>query len=144
MSNYIYESKDPSYVGWPSIQNAPGKIGRQVLLATPTGKRPIVRPRTRWSDYISDHAWSRLGVEPAELSEIAVHREASLSLLDCFPATVRRGKAGMKMKKWDNSRKKTTVGSDSMASKGAISNILQTLGKWVWHWMGFRHFHIPF
>jgi len=29
----------------------------------------------RWSDYISDLAWSRPGVESAELSEIAVDRE---------------------------------------------------------------------
>jgi len=33
------------------------------------------RSRTRWSGYISDLACSRLGVEPAELSEIAVDRE---------------------------------------------------------------------
>jgi len=26
-------------------------------------------------DYISDRAWSRVGVEPAEISEIAVDRE---------------------------------------------------------------------
>jgi len=42
-------------------------LARQVLLATPTGKRPKNRPRTRWSDYISDLARSPLGVEPAEL-----------------------------------------------------------------------------
>jgi len=28
------------------------------------------RQRTRWSDYISDLAWSHLGAEPAEMSEI--------------------------------------------------------------------------
>jgi len=27
---------------------------------TPKRKRPRVRPRTRWHDYISDIAWSRL------------------------------------------------------------------------------------
>ena len=51
------------------------RLARQVLLATPAGKRPRGRPRTRWRDYISDLAWSSLGVEPAELSEIAVDRE---------------------------------------------------------------------
>jgi len=50
--------------------------GLQVLLAIPTGKWPRVRPRTRWRDCISDLAWFRLGVEPAELSKIAVEREA--------------------------------------------------------------------
>ena len=47
------------------------KLARQVLLAAPTGKWPKGGPRTRWSDYISDLAWPRLGVEPAELSVIA-------------------------------------------------------------------------
>jgi len=41
---------------------------RQVLVATtPKGKHPRDRPRSRWRDYISDLAWSRLGVEPTEL-----------------------------------------------------------------------------
>jgi len=29
----------------------------------------------RWNEYIFDLAWSRLGVETAELSEVAVDRE---------------------------------------------------------------------
>ena len=51
------------------------RLARQVLLAPPTGKRHSGRPRTRWSDYISDFARSRLDVESAELPEIAVDRE---------------------------------------------------------------------
>jgi len=47
------------------------RLVKQVLLAKPTGKRPNCRPRTSWIDYIFDLAWSRLGVEPTELSEIA-------------------------------------------------------------------------
>jgi len=44
---------------------------RNVLIATPTGKLPkrSSKPRARWSDHISNLAWSRLRVEPAELSE---------------------------------------------------------------------------
>jgi len=34
-----------------------------------------IRPRTTWSDYISDLVWSCIGMEPAELSEIAIDRE---------------------------------------------------------------------
>jgi len=45
------------------------------LQSTSTGKRVSGLPRTRWRDYISDLAWSRLGVNPAELSEIAVYCE---------------------------------------------------------------------
>jgi len=48
------------------------RLARHILLAKPTGKQPRGLPRTTWSDCI---AWYRLGVGPAELSEIAVHRE---------------------------------------------------------------------
>jgi len=41
-------------------------------VATPTGKQPRGHSRTSWSDYISNLAWSHLGVEPAKLPEIAV------------------------------------------------------------------------
>jgi len=50
------------------------RLARHVQLAKPMGKRPRGHPRLRWSDYVSDLAWS-LGVELAELSEIAVDRE---------------------------------------------------------------------
>jgi len=38
-----------------------------------------------WRDYISNPAWSRLGVEPAEISEIAVDREVFRVLLGLLP-----------------------------------------------------------
>ena len=57
-----------------------GRSVRQIL-ATPTRKRPRCRPKTSWNDYISIVYWSRLGVEPAELSEIAVDREVFQVLL---------------------------------------------------------------
>jgi len=65
-------------------------VTRQVLPGTPTGKRPRSRPRTWWSDYTSDLAWSHLGVEPAEPSEISVDRGVSrylLGLLSPRPST---------------------------------------------------------
>jgi len=51
------------------------------LHSAPTGKQPKVCLRTKWRDYISDLAWSRLGVEPAELSEISVDRNVFWALL---------------------------------------------------------------
>ena len=62
-----------------------GGLARWVLLAKPAGKRPKGRPRTRWCDYISDLAWSRLGVEPAELSEVAENRDVFRELLGLLP-----------------------------------------------------------
>jgi len=139
----LLRAEIPATLVWPRFQKVPGKIGEAGLAGYAHRKatHSSTKDQVEWLHLRPCLVPSWCGTSR---TIIAVHREVSLSLLDCFPATVRRGKAGMKMKKWDNSRKKTTVGSDSMASKGAISNILQTLGKWVWHWMGFRHFHIPF
>jgi len=51
------------------------RLVRQVLLARPMAERRRGLPRPKWNDRISELAWSRLGVEPTELSEIAVDRE---------------------------------------------------------------------
>jgi len=61
------------------------RLARQVLLAKPTAKRSRGRLRIRWIDYISDLTWSGLGVEPAELPEIAVDREVFRVLLGLLP-----------------------------------------------------------
>ena len=51
------------------------RLVMQALLANPTGKWPRCRPRPGRSNSLSYLAWSRLDVEPAELSEIAIDRE---------------------------------------------------------------------
>jgi len=56
----------------PCIQNVPGKNGELSPSGYSLHPRVRVRPRTWWNDYISDLAWSRLGVELAKLSEISV------------------------------------------------------------------------
>jgi len=62
-----------------------GRVVRRALRAKPTGKRHRYCPRARWSNYISDLAWSCLDVEPAELSEIAVERDVFQVLLWMLP-----------------------------------------------------------
>ena len=66
---------------------------------TPTGKRSEVRPMTRWCDYISDLAWSRLGVEPVEVSEITVDREVFRVFLRLLLPRLEKGKSGTKRSK---------------------------------------------
>ena len=75
----------PATLVGPCLQIVPRRIVRQVLLATPTGKRPRGRPRTRWCDYISDLARYRLSVEPAELCVISVDREVLRVILGLLP-----------------------------------------------------------
>ena len=58
-------------------QKASKRLAGRVVLATPTRKRPRARgrPKTRWHNYIFDPTWSRLGVEPADLSEVPENRK---------------------------------------------------------------------
>jgi len=64
------------------------------LQSTPTGKQTRVRPLARWSDYITHLAWSRLGVEWAELSEIVVDSEVFRVLLGLLPPRLSPRKSG--------------------------------------------------
>ena len=89
MSSHFPESRDTSYISSAMCPECPRKEWRTKpfgLQSTPTGKRPRVRwCKSRWRDYIYDLTWSRLGVEPAELSEIAVDREVFRVLLGLLP-----------------------------------------------------------
>ena len=82
----------------PCVPNAHERLVRQVLLAKSTGKQPRGCPKPRWNNCISDLAWSHLGVEPAELSEIAVDCEVFKILLEPIcSVTLPRWKASMRM-----------------------------------------------
>ena len=65
-----------------------------VLLAAATGKQPRGRSKTRQRDYKYDFASSRLGVEPAELWEIAENHETAA------PVTLLIWKSCVKKNEW--------------------------------------------
>ena len=46
------------------------RLPKQALHAKPNGRRPVGRPRTRWTDYIEDLGWNRLGLRPSEMMEV--------------------------------------------------------------------------
>ena len=106
MSRHFSESRDPSYVSPAMCPECPRKDWRSkpfgLQSAYTTGKRPRCRPRTRWRDCISDLAWSRLGVEPVELSEIAVDCEVFRVFLRLLPPRLSQGKADTTMNEWMN------------------------------------------
>ena len=96
------------------------RSARQVLLATPAGKWPRRRPRTRWNDYISNVALPRLGVKPAKLFGFAVDNEVFryLGLLG--------GKAGAKMKELACSLAQTAIVSKDIRKKNKLKhNVFQ-------------------
>ena len=73
-------------VVWASGQDASWiPPGREVFWACPTERRPQVRPKTRWKDYISRLVWEHLGVLSEELEEAAGEREVWASLLQLLP-----------------------------------------------------------
>jgi len=84
------------------------RLAERVLLASPMGGQaawegthgrasgPRCRPRIRLRDFISDLAWPRLGVEPADMSEIAENREVCRNLFGLLPHDPLE-KAGVKM-----------------------------------------------
>ena len=105
MSSHFPESTDPSYVNSAMCPKCPRKEWRTKsfrLQSTPTGKWPKVCPRTMWRDYISDLAWSRLGVEPVELSEISVDCEVLWVLLGLPGSWISRKekRAGKRENEW--------------------------------------------
>ena len=40
------------------------RLSKQALRAKANGRRPVVRTRTRWIDYIEHLGWNRLGEVP--------------------------------------------------------------------------------
>jgi len=102
MSSHFSESRNPSYVSsamYPKCPRKEWQIKSFRLQPTPTGSGPKCS-RTRWRDYIFNPAWSRLGVEPPELSEIAVDREVFRVLLMLLP--LRLSPKENRARKWVN------------------------------------------
>ena len=51
------------------------KLPKQALHAKANGSRPVRRPRTRWTDYIEDLGWNRLGLHPSKMMAVMEDRE---------------------------------------------------------------------
>ena len=65
------------------------RLPKQAVLAKANGKRPAGRPRTRWTDYIEDLGWNRLGLHPIEMMDVIEDRKVwrlNLKLLPPQPS----------------------------------------------------------
>ena len=69
------------------------RLPKQALHAKANGRRPVGRPRTRWTDYIEDLGWNRLGLRPSEMMEVMEDREVWRLNLELLPRNP-HGKAG--------------------------------------------------
>ena len=46
------------------------KLSKQALLAKANGRRAVGRPRTRWTNFIEDLWWNRLGLCPSKMMDV--------------------------------------------------------------------------
>ena len=61
------------------------RLPKPVILAKANGRRPMGRPRTRWTDFIKDLGWNRLGRHPSEMMEVMEDREVWRPNLELLP-----------------------------------------------------------
>ena len=61
------------------------RLPKQALHAKANGRRPVGRPRTRWTDYIENLGWNRLGLRPSEMMEVMEDREVWRLNLELLP-----------------------------------------------------------
>ena len=91
------------------------RLPKQALHAKANGRRPVGRPRTRWTDYIEDLGWNRLGLRPSEMMEVMEDHEVwrlNLELLPPQPSwKSRQWRKKKKKKRWSliNSEKKSSM-----------------------------------
>ena len=60
-------------------------LPKQALLAKANGRRPVGRRRTRWTDYIEDLGWNRLGLRPSKMVEVMEDRVVWRLNLELLP-----------------------------------------------------------
>ena len=61
------------------------RLPKQALLVKANGRRSVGRPRTRWTDYIEDLGWNRLGLHTSEMMEVMEDREVWRLNLELLP-----------------------------------------------------------
>ena len=90
-SHYFFELKDLSLDAWfGHVSRMPQeRLPKQALLAKANGRKPVGRPRTRWTDYNEDLGWNRLGLHLSEMMEVMEDHEVwrlNLKLLPPQPS----------------------------------------------------------
>ena len=83
---YFPELKDLSLDGLAMYAECLRKDSpNKALRAKANGRRPVGRPRTRWTDYIEDLGWNRLGLHPSEMMDVMEDREVWRLNLELLP-----------------------------------------------------------
>ena len=75
------------------------RLPKQALLAQANGRRPVGRPRTRWTNYIEDLGWNRLGLYPSGVKDVMKDRKVWRLNQAAVPATLTEKRQLRKKKK---------------------------------------------
>ena len=76
------------------------RLPKQALLAKANGRRPVRRPRTRWTDHFEDLGWNRSGLRPSEMMEVMEDREVWRLNLELLPPQPSRKSKAMKKEEY--------------------------------------------
>ena len=66
------------------------RLPKQALLAEANWRRPVGRPKTRWTNYIEDLGWNCLGFHPSETMEVMEDREVWRLNFELLPPQLSR------------------------------------------------------
>ena len=61
------------------------RLPKHAFLAKANRRRPVGRPRTRWTNYIDDLGWNRLGLHLSEMMDVMEDREVWRLKLEMLP-----------------------------------------------------------
>ena len=84
---------------WLYTQKALGRTSLTNFTCQTNGKRPVERPRTRWTNSIEDRGWNRLGLYPSEMMDVVEDHEVWRLNLELLISSS-HGKAGNEKKSY--------------------------------------------
>ena len=105
------------------------RLPKQALHAKANGRRPVGRPRTRWTDYIEDLGWNRLGLRPSEMMEVMEDREVWRLNLELLPPQPSR-KSGQ----WRKKKKKKPESESDPKSPAQHATLVPSKTSFIFYW----------
>ena len=80
------------------------RLSKQALLAKADWRRPVGRPRTKWTNCIEDLGWNRLGLHPSKLVDVMEDHEVWRLNLELL-----RPQPSQKSGQWRKKKKLTSL-----------------------------------
>ena len=108
------------------------RLPKQALLAKANGRRPVWRPRTRWTDYIEDLGWNRLELHLSKMMNVMEDREVWRLNLELLLRQLSRKSGQWKKKKKKALFVTTILNAVTMATEVLKKCMFYKLMMWSW------------